>query len=111
MKSLQSSSVFHRTAIVLLATVLIGVLMVAGISRSAHAQATNISQGKPVTCSSTETAQYPCSAAVDGNATTRWSSLFSDPQWIYVDLGATYNISQVVLNWEPAYATAYQVQV
>ena len=27
-------------------------------------------------------------AAVDGNAGTRWSSAFSDPQWLQVDLGA-----------------------
>ena len=29
------------------------------------------------------------SAAVDGNTGTRWSSAFSDPQWLQVDLGAT----------------------
>ncbi len=46
----------------------------------------------------------PRRAAVDGNTGTRWSSAFSDPQWIQVDLGATATIDQVVLNWEPAYA-------
>src|SRR5208282_6792641 len=49
--------------------------------------------------------------AVDGSLSTRWSSAFSDPQWIYVDLGADYNINEVVLNWETAYAQAYQIQV
>ena len=39
-----------------------------------------------------------------------WSSGFSDPQWIYVDLGATHTISKVVLNWEAAYGKAYQIQ-
>jgi beta-glucanase (GH16 family) len=34
-----------------------------------------------------------------------------DPGWIYVDLGATATITQVVLQWDPAYATAYQIQV
>src|SRR4029453_6659336 len=34
-----------------------------------------------------------------------------DPGWIYVDLGATANVTQVVLQWDPAFATAYQIQV
>jgi hypothetical protein len=49
--------------------------------------------------------------AVDGNLSTRWSSAFSDPQWIYVDLQATYNITEVKLTWETAYATHFQIQV
>jgi hypothetical protein len=49
--------------------------------------------------------------ATDGDAGTRWSSAFSDPQWIQVDLGATRTISQVVIQWETAHATAYQVQL
>jgi glucosylceramidase len=69
-----------------------------------------LSQGHPVTCSSIENAGTPCANAVDGNAGTRWSSAFSDPQWIYVDLGATHTISQVVLNWEAAYGKAFQIQ-
>ena len=49
--------------------------------------------------------------AVDGNTTTtRWSSLYSDPQWLQVDLGATASISRVVLRWEAAYGKAYQIQ-
>jgi hypothetical protein len=54
---------------------------------------------------------YPASNAVDGNVTTRWGSAFSDPQWIYVDLQNTYNISEMDLYWENAYATAFQIQV
>src|SRR5208282_3580453 len=54
---------------------------------------------------------YPRSYAVDGNLTTRWASAWSDPQWIYVDLGASYKISEVELYWEAAYATSFQIQV
>ena len=61
--------------------------------------------------SSVEGAQYPASAAVDGNLTTRWSSQYSDPQWIYVDLGATYNINRVKLVWEAAYGKSFKIQV
>ena len=31
--------------------------------------------------------------------------------WIYVDLGAPYDVSEVRLNWEAAYAVDYQVQL
>jgi hypothetical protein len=70
-----------------------------------------LSQGRPATASSSENAGTAASAAVDGNAATRWSSAFSDPQWISVDLGATASITQVTLQWEAAYATAFQIQV
>ncbi|MEV0041026.1 discoidin domain-containing protein, partial [Streptomyces sp. NPDC050804] len=78
---------------------------------SAEAADTLLSQGKPVTTSSTENAGTPASAAVDGDAGTRWSSAAADPQWLQIDLGATAAISSVVLNWETAYATSFKIQV
>ncbi|MDX6503057.1 MAG: hypothetical protein QOE29_182 [Gaiellaceae bacterium] len=72
--------------------------------------ATLLSQGKPATASSTENAGTPASAAVDGSTTTRWSSAFSDPQWLQVDLGSSASITQVVLNWEAAYGKAFTIQ-
>src|ERR1035437_2582988 len=71
---------------------------------------TNIAQGKPVTCSSIENAGTPCASAVDGNTGTRWSSAASDPQWIQVDLGQSYNINHVTLTWEAAYGRSFQIQ-
>ena len=71
---------------------------------------TNIAQGKTTTASSVENATFPASNATDGNLGTRWSSAFSDPQWIQVDLGQSYNISHVTLTWEAAYARSYQIQ-
>ncbi|MEU0941325.1 discoidin domain-containing protein [Streptomyces canus] len=71
---------------------------------------TNLSQGRAATSSSTENAGTPASAAVDGNTATRWSSAFTDDQWLQVDLGATASISQVVINWEAAYGKDYKVQ-
>ena len=67
----------------------------------------------PVTVSSTQSG-YPGSEAVDGATTgewDRWASAWSDPQWIYVDLQSTYNINEVDLYWESAYASSYQIQV
>jgi mannan endo-1,4-beta-mannosidase len=72
----------------------------------------NIALNKTVTVSSTESSAYPGSNAVDGNIdTTRWASSNSDPQYITVDLGQTYNISRVMLYWENAYGTQYRIQV
>ena len=71
----------------------------------------NIALLKAATASSLENTNYPATNAFDGNLSTRWSSAFSDPQWIQVDLGATYNISEVVLYWEAAYGKSYQIQV
>ncbi|MGB7933040.1 MAG: discoidin domain-containing protein [Gammaproteobacteria bacterium] len=61
--------------------------------------------------SSVENAGLPAAAAIDGDSATRWSSAWSDPQWIVVDLGAVYHINHVVLNWEAAYGKAYKIQV
>jgi hypothetical protein len=69
-----------------------------------------LSQGRTATASSTESAAFPASAAVDGDAGTRWSSAFADPQSLQVDLGASHTVNQVVLNWESAFATAFQIQ-
>ena len=102
-----------RRIAVLLATVLalLGYALVTGPA-AAHAAGpgTLLSQGMPATASSTEGVAYPAAAAVDGDTTTRWSSAFSDPQWLQVDLGTSSSIDQVVLNWQN-YATAYQIQV
>jgi beta-glucanase (GH16 family) len=59
----------------------------------------------------------PCSPdkAFDSDPASRWATSSTngwvDPGWISVDLGATAQISQVVLQWDPAYARAYQIQV
>ncbi|HYG38265.1 MAG TPA: Ig-like domain-containing protein [Cytophagales bacterium] len=76
-----------------------------------NTQSSNLALNKPVTVSSLETSAFPGSAAVDGNGSTRWASLYSDPQWIYVDLGANYNINRVKITWEAAYGRDYQVQI
>src|SRR6266705_3295607 len=70
----------------------------------------NLALNKPVVASSVPYPAYAASYAVDGSTTTRWSSAFSDPQWIYVDLGATHAVNRVVLNWEAAYGRSFQIQ-
>ena len=70
----------------------------------------NLALNQPATASSAENVGTPAASAFDGNAGTRWSSAFSDPQWVQVDLGATHALCKVNLQWETAYATAFQVQ-
>jgi beta-glucosidase len=71
----------------------------------------NIALNQPASSSSVESTSYPAGNAVDGDLTTRWSSAFSDPQWITVDLGSIQNIARVRLNWENASAKSYSIQL
>ncbi|HEV3172185.1 MAG TPA: discoidin domain-containing protein [Actinocrinis sp.] len=100
-----------RAAAATLTALALAVYALVATTTAAHAAPTLLSQGKPATASSLENASFPASNAVDGNTGTRWSSQFSDPQWLEVDLGATASISQVVIQWETASAKAYQIQV
>jgi hypothetical protein len=70
-----------------------------------------VSRNKTVVVSSTQDAAFPGSNAVDGNIGTRWASAGGDPQWIYVDLGSSMPVNQVILVWEQAYASGYKIQV
>ena len=97
----------------LLATVgaaLLTATALASVASTAEAADGLLSQGKTATASSTESAAFPAANAVDGNAGTRWSSAFSDPQWLQVDLGASATITSVVLDWESAYAKSFTVK-
>jgi beta-glucosidase len=96
-------------ALIVLA-VIAGVLTFAP-QRTAQAADTNIALGSEATASSAETSSTTASAAVDGDLSTRWSSSFSDPQWLQLDLGANANISGFTIHWEAAYATAYHLEV
>jgi hypothetical protein len=73
---------------------------------------TNRALGRPVTVTSVEPGTtFGGANAVDGNATTRWSSGYSDPQSIIVDLGAQYAVNRVKITWEAAYGVDYKVQI
>ena len=72
---------------------------------------TNVALGKFVTASGTEGAQYSESNLTDNSTTTRWSSNFSNDAWFIIDLGATYRINQLVLNWEAAFGKQYDILV
>jgi hypothetical protein len=75
-----------------------------------QAQTGNIARNKTVTASSHDTDAPNPQAVVDGSTTTRWSSAWSQPQWIQIDLGQSYTISRVVLNWQAAYGSGYRIE-
>jgi len=71
----------------------------------------NVALGKLATASTEENSGHLADYAVDGLMTTRWSTEYTDGQWLDVDLGAVFTISQVVLKWEAAFGDQYQIQV
>ncbi|MGW3963255.1 PQQ-dependent sugar dehydrogenase [Amycolatopsis sp. NPDC005003] len=87
----------------------IALALVAATITPAAAADPLLSQGKPVTASSSGGC-CPAPNAVDGDSSTRWASAAGvDPQWIYVDLGATVHVSRVRLQWDASCATAYEI--
>ncbi|MEU5159528.1 beta-N-acetylglucosaminidase domain-containing protein [Streptomyces sp. NPDC020875] len=70
-------------------------------------------RGGGVTASSSgdETADFPASAAVDGDAGTRWSSVYEDGAWWQAELPEPVRLGKVVLRWQDAYAAGYRIQV
>jgi hypothetical protein len=70
----------------------------------------NLAYNRPVTVSSNQNTTNTGPKAVDANGTTRWESAYSDTQWIYVDLGATYNINRVKITWEAALGKNYYLE-
>lgn len=67
--------------------------------------------GKPVAASSTQSPDLKPENAIDRDMNTRWSSNFTDDEWIAVDLEDTYEINTVEINWDPAFAKCYKIQV
>ncbi|MBR3645375.1 MAG: discoidin domain-containing protein, partial [Lachnospiraceae bacterium] len=69
----------------------------------------NLAVGKNVTVSSVENDSLSGQYAVDNDPNTRWSSAWNDGEWIMVDLGKVHRLDAVVIDWEAAYASKYQI--
>ncbi|WP_327323650.1 beta-N-acetylglucosaminidase domain-containing protein [Streptomyces sp. NBC_01210] len=67
--------------------------------------------GAAASSSGDETADFPASAALDGDPKTRWSSPAEDGAWWQLELKQPARVGQVVLHWQDAYATKYRIQV
>jgi acyl-homoserine lactone acylase PvdQ len=72
----------------------------------------NLAAGRTASASSTQLLTgYTPAKATDGDPTSRWSSNWSDNQWISVDLGSVQSVSRVILRWEDAYGSGYRIEV
>jgi len=50
-------------------------------------------------------------APIDGSLLSRWSSAYTDNQWISLDFGKPKTLSKIVIFWEAAYAVDYDILV
>jgi hypothetical protein len=71
----------------------------------------NIALGKPVSASSVQGPATPSTAVNDGSLTTRWSSAYTDVEWIRIDLQAVYDLTGARIFWEAAAAKNFKIQV
>lgn len=69
----------------------------------------NVAKGKSVTASASENASLEPINLTDNDLLTRWSSNWTDDAWFVVDLAGIYNINQIVLNWENAFARQFEI--
>lgn len=70
-----------------------------------------VSADSSITASSIETEARAASYVFDNNTQTRWSSRFSDPQWLEMDLGEIKDMVGMTLYWETAYGKSYDISI
>lgn len=93
------------------ASVLVDWVRVYSLDDGAPPGDNDLARGQPASASSVEGEAWAAGYAVDGDPATRWASEWNDPQWISVDLGSVQPLAKVVLDWEAAFGSAYEVQV
>ncbi|RKN06126.1 glycosyl hydrolase family protein [Streptomyces radicis] len=105
-------------ALVAALATLLGLTALAGPSAAAQEEVL-LSYNKPAQASTSQHDGncWECvpARAFDFDPASRWATSpengWTDPGWISVDLGAPASISRVVLQWDPANALAYEIQV
>src|SRR5471032_2094110 len=81
--------------------------MLKALSSSPEAALTPVS----ASASAVERGDLSAAAAIDHDETTRWSSGFTDDQYLTLDFGQSVPINRVHIDWENAHATQYLLQV
>ena len=69
----------------------------------------NLALHKSVTVSSFENAGCVAANLTDGKTDTRWGSTHHDGEWAMVDLGEVCFIDHLILRWETAFASEYEL--
>ena len=107
----------------MIARLALGLCATGLISAAPVAQAANLAlnPGATATANSEYAANWNASKAIDGDPTTNWSAASwaspSNPLWLMVDLGASYQVSNVVLKsrdleqYSPSYYIDYEFLV
>ncbi len=91
-----------------------GITITADRVEVTRADTSNLALNKTVAASSIlfdGTTSHAAIKAVDGTADTRWSSVFTDQEWISVDLGSLMDVAKVKLKWETAFGRSYVIQL
>lgn len=86
----------------------------AGITQEAGPKIVHAAIGAKVWASSTSKGtdgESGAAALIDGDLSTRWSSEYSAPQRITIELKKEVAIDKIRLHWEAAYATKYHILV
>ena len=63
----------------------------------------------PAVTASSESEGNAAVNAYDRNRSSRWSSEFSDPQWLEMDFGEKKDLVGVLLFWEAAFGSSYEI--
>ncbi|HEY7049824.1 MAG TPA: beta-N-acetylglucosaminidase domain-containing protein [Jatrophihabitantaceae bacterium] len=73
---------------------------------------TNVALAGTATASSVEQnlPQFTAPHANDGSLSTRWSSNYTDGEWLQIQFAAPQNLGKLVITWEAAHATAYKIE-
>ncbi len=80
------------------------------IVKSSEGQKDNLAFFKPAYASSMDNSQHPEIYINDGSSTTRWSSAYTDSEWIYIDFEEAVSFNYLSLEWEAAFASEYDIQ-
>jgi len=80
------------------------------VASSDKTEQNNLCFEKPVEVSSLESDDYPAENLVDGDFSSRWSSEFSDPQYLLIDLEDEYYLDVIALSWEASHSSEYVLE-
>ena len=80
------------------------------VASSDKTEQNNLCFEKPVEVSSLESDDYPAENLVDGDFSSRWSSEFSDPQYLLIDLEDEYYLDVMALSWEASHSSEYVLE-
>ncbi|MHC4882143.1 MAG: GH92 family glycosyl hydrolase [Planctomycetota bacterium] len=70
-----------------------------------------VSPKPTISVSSIYNAEYAARFAVDGNPSTRWASENNDQGDLILDFGKVYDVNQIAIVWESAYAAEYKIDI